>query len=227
MINKSKEELEDLISSFVEHEVKNNGFFINQDNPMENFDNIYSAIRSMIIIPQIKNYKLALNNENPGGSIYESYDEFINDFTKVVLVNTLYKEKFKDTPVEKRTVFLPHCIGLDSEGNKKEKSQLDQIKGLAMSKGYNPKNIHIVGGGSAVINKLKNSDNIDAVFGLCCIIDIDFFIKYYKKGEAKGNKRPGAIQMCLLDRSGCSDTVARLDYIYNRLSLIPEYSLVK
>jgi hypothetical protein len=55
---KPKGDLEKLLSSFVDNEVRNNGFSINPENPMERFDEWYSIIRALIMVPDLKNYDL-------------------------------------------------------------------------------------------------------------------------------------------------------------------------
>ena len=138
----------------------------------------------------------------------------------ILLVNSLYEDKFRNTSFQDRAVFLPHCLGIDIARNKKSRSQVDSVKEFAVSKGYDPDKIFVVGGGSEIPSLM---DGCSAMLGLCCITDAKAYVDAYKAGEIDGCRLPGAVQMCLLDRKGCKDTFVNLDYVFERLYLVPRF----
>lgn len=131
--------------------------------------------------------------------------------------NLLDRNRFFETKINERVVFLPHCSRkyMDRRCNayfdKKIPSYvcnacsddclINQATKLARKYGYD---VHILSGGSCIPHILEKKRKYKAVFGVACTFELDFGAKYLKDKNIPGQGLP-------LINNGCAGTEFNLE----------------
>lgn len=142
---------------------------------------------------------------------YTEVGAFARDFGSVLLFNALHRPRFRAIPIEKRAIFLPHCLQ-DRKNCIAEQHagfmrcavcgccEIGWLVELAVSFGYRADRIFIVGGGS-VIPRIVKRESVEAVMGLACFVELASYLESYRTEEG-----PLPTQMVLLTKWGCHNT---------------------
>lgn len=125
--------------------------------------------------------------------------------------NLLDRDRFFETPINKRVVFLPHCSRkhmdkrCDADFKKTTHSYfcntcsddclINQATKLAKEHGYDA---YVLPGGSCILDILKRH-RYKAVFGVACTYELDFGAKCLEAKNIPGQALP-------LTKNGCADT---------------------
>ena len=148
---------------------------------------------------------------------YASPGHFARDYAVLLLFNRLHLPAFRAVPVERRALFLPHCLQDRRRCAAEEFPMFTRCVGcgackiaplldLARSFGYRPDLTFVVGGGSVIPGIIAKND-VEAVLGLACFSELASYLEYYRHG---GHLLPS--QMILLTRWGCRNTDFDLEH---------------
>ncbi|VVB89931.1 Uncharacterised protein [uncultured archaeon] len=141
-------------------------------------------------------------------------DDSIVDDVGITLKNKISFKKFRETPVNKRLIFLPQCLRaiecpskLSPEGMKCincGRCEVGKAKKCAEELGYN---VFIVPG-SSFIKRLVRKHKPIAILGIGCITEVKAGLEMCEKLKLYG---VGLV----LDRAGCVSTVLDWDKFYD------------
>ncbi|WGI17583.1 DUF116 domain-containing protein [Methanonatronarchaeum sp. AMET-Sl] len=142
-----------------------------------------------------------------------------SQYVDIEVRNMMDREIFKKTPIEKRALFLPHCLRKTSEckgeygDNGLEckqcgKCDIADIIDYANELGYQ---VYVVPGGSLVYKVLENG-GVEAVVGVACYEELDQAIK---KATQTGIPSQGI----LLTKDGCVNTEVNKMEVARKLKL--------
>ena len=140
-------------------------------------------------------------------------DDGIVDDVGIALKNKVSLKKFRNTPIEKRLIFLPQCLRamdcpskLSPEGMKCidcGKCEVGNAKKSAEAIGYK---VFIVPG-SSFIKRLVRKHRPTAILGVGCITEIKAGLEMCEKLDLNG---VGLV----LDKAGCVSTILNWDNFY-------------
>ncbi len=140
-------------------------------------------------------------------------DDSIVDYVGITLKNKISLKKFRQTPVDKRMIFLPQCLRaidcpskLSSEGMKCincGNCEIGKAKKSAEDLGYK---VFIVPG-SSFIKRLVRKHKPSAILGVGCMTEVKAGIEMCEKLNLYG---VGLV----LDKAGCVSTVLNWDDFY-------------
>jgi len=140
-------------------------------------------------------------------------DDSIVDDVGIELKNKISLRKFRNTPVNKRLIFLPQCLRaitcpskLSPEGMQCENCgacEIGQAKKSAEALGYK---VFIVPG-SSFIRRLVRKHNPEAILGVGCMTEIKAGLEMCEKTDLFG---VGIV----LEKAGCVSTVLDWDKFY-------------
>jgi hypothetical protein len=140
-------------------------------------------------------------------------DDQIVDTVGVALKNKVSLKKFRDTPVDKRIIFLPQCLRavdcpskLSPEGMKCincGNCEVGNAKRCAETAGYK---VFIVPG-SSFIRRIVRKHKPDAILGVGCMTEVKAGLEMCEKLDLYG---VGLV----LDKAGCVSTILNWDNFY-------------
>ncbi|GEM_PF-778773 len=148
-------------------------------------------------------------------------NERLVHYTHIELRNKMYEWKYKKTPVEKRILFLPHCLRhprkckakYNSEGLQCEKCgncKIKKLVELAEKSGW--QGVFVCPGGS-MVKELVKKYKPQAVLGVCCYNEAKMAFENFKNSSV-------APQAVLLLRDGCVNTDVNIDEVREKMELI-------
>ncbi|GFO98168.1 hypothetical protein ig2599ANME_2390 [groundwater metagenome] len=140
-------------------------------------------------------------------------DDAIVDDVGIALKNKISMKKFRETPINKRLIFLPQCLRAADCPSKLSQEGLRCIDCGHCEVGHAVKSAESMGymvfivPGSSFINRLVRKHEPNAILGVGCITEIKAGLEMCEKLNLFG---VGLV----LDRAGCVSTVLNWDNFY-------------
>lgn len=146
--------------------------------------------------------------------------ERLVNYTHIELRNKMNEYGYKKTPLNKRILFLPHCLRnskeciaeYNDEGlqcKKCGKCQIAEIIDLAKEKGF--EKVFVCPGGS-MVKKIVMKHKPKAILGVCCYNEANMAFDSLQNAGI-------ATQAALLLKDGCSNTKANIEEIKEKMAL--------